>query len=306
MRVGRSSRLLPALAALALAIVVGATAGPAGARGKQALPRVTVIGDSVASSVGFDRDALAILAQGIDLQLQLAPCRRVGQSSCPYDGSRPPTVIQLVPTLGQALGSTVIIAVGYNDFESAYAGDIEDALTALRQAGVTRVLWATMREERDQYQSMNDDIRAAAARHPEMTVVDWNLYSRSHPDWFQPDGLHLQAAGAEAMATLFHKSLVGLGIPVAPPAAKLIIPREVLPVGTVGRAYAARLVARGGAQPYRWSRALGTLPAGLRLERGGQIRGTPRAVGTFGVIVRATDARGSSTTRRFILRVRPG
>ena len=68
---------------------------------------------------------------------------------------------------------------------------------------------------------MNDAIRAAATRHPEMTIVDWNLYSRSHPEWFQTDGLHLNGAGATAMATLLHQALSDLGIPavLAPPPA---------------------------------------------------------------------------------------
>jgi len=298
-----------ALATLALAVVASIVhSGRAGAAASSPppKPRVTLIGDSVASSVAYDQVAQAILRQGIDLQLQVAPCRRVGQASCPYLGSTPPTVIQLVPTLGQSLGPTVIVAVGYNDFQAAYADDIDQAVAELDEAGVTRILWVTLREERDQYASMNDDIRAAAAKHPEMTVVDWNLYSRSHPDWFQPDGLHLVAAGAEAMATLFHNTLVGLGIPVPPPPppARLTILAERLPVAVEGMAYTARLVARGGTRPYRWSRARGALPPGVRLDASGRIHGIPQEAGTFRAIVRVTDAHGSSTTRRFVLRAR--
>ena len=55
---------------------------------------------------------------------------------------------------------------------------------------------------------MNDVLRDVATRHPELTIVDWNLYSRSHPDWFQDDGLHLGYDGAVAMATLIHATLV--------------------------------------------------------------------------------------------------
>jgi hypothetical protein len=309
-RVRRHPLLVPALATVVVAAVAGVVhPARAGAARSSALPkpRVTLIGDSVASSISYDKDAQAILGQGIDLQLQLAPCRRVGQSSCPYGGVRPPTVVDLVPTLGQALGANVIVAVGYNDFESAYAGNIDDALSELRQAGVTRVLWATLREERDQYVSMNDDIRAAAARHPEMTVVDWNLYSRSHPDWFQADGLHLVAAGTEAMATLFHKALVDLGIPVTPPNAPfpvVTIPTVRLPVATAGKPYAVRLSASGGKRPLRWSRVGGTFPTGLNLRSDGRIRGVPRKVGTFRALIKVTDATGSWSTARYVLRVK--
>ena len=39
-------------------------------------------------------------------------------------------------------------------------------------------------------------------------MIDWNVYSRSHPEWFQNDGLHLLAPGSEAMAVLIHQQLV--------------------------------------------------------------------------------------------------
>ena len=98
------------------------------------------------------------------------------------------------------------------------------------------MLWLTLRADRTSYLSMNDVIRAAATRHPELTVVDWNLFSRSHPDWFQDDGLHLDSVGALMMATLIHRSLDDLGLVAAPPVAKLAITTKALPAARVGRA----------------------------------------------------------------------
>jgi hypothetical protein len=299
------------LLAVSVCVMFGCVVHAAkGEPGTAALPHVTVIGDSVVDAVALTPEARSLLAQGIDLELELAPCRRIGQASCPYKGVRPPTVIDLVQTLGAQLGSTVVIAVGYNDFEDAYAGNIEDALAALRTAGVTRVLWLTLRADRHPYLSMNDDIRAAAARHPEMTVVDWNLYSRSHPDWFQPDGLHLTGAGATAMATLLHQALSDLGIPAVstpPPAPThdtLAIAPATLADGRVGKRYLARLSARGGTKPYHWSRVAGALPGGLRLTGDGRIVGVPVAAGRFTITVRARDSRHTSATRRIGLRIR--
>jgi hypothetical protein len=296
----------------ALALSVGAFLAPtAPARTVAAAPppRVTLIGDSIAAAIAYVQDARTVLGQGVDLRLEVTPCRRVAQESCPYNGVRPPTVIDLVHSLGDALGQTVIVAVGYNDFEAAYAGNIEDALDALHAAHVTRVIWPTLRAERHSYVDMNDDIRAAAAKHPEVTVADWNVYSRSHPDWFQPDGLHLGADGATAMATLLHDTLAGLGIPVATPPPSpapghVAIVSSALRAGHVGQAYAATLVARGGTKPYHWRRAVGRLPSGLRLLAGGRLAGVPHAAGTFEPVVRVTDAHGVSATRRVILRIR--
>lgn len=299
-------------ATLVALLTVSITASPALplVRGEHAaLPRVTVIGDSVATALAYDATAQAILAEGIDLRLELTPCRRVAQDSCPYEGARPPNVIQLVETLGPALGQTVIVSVGYNDYEDQYARNIEDALAALRQAGVEHVLWATLRAVHHGYLTMNDAIEAAAAHHPELTVVDWNLYSRSHPDWFQADGLHLFGAGAQSMATLFHSALAKLGIPVKPspppiPRVSLQIVKRSLPAATSGRAFTARLTARGGRAPYRWSRGA-VFPSWLRLTARGVLTGTVRArPGRLVVAVRVTDAMGASAARRLTLRVR--
>jgi hypothetical protein len=295
-------RLWATVVALGLAGLLG---GALQTDAAVAPPRVTMIGDSVAASLEYTDTARAILANGVDLRLEMAPCRRVGQASCSYQGVRPLTVIDLVPTLGDALGQTVVVAVGYNDYQAAYPGDIEDALAVLHKVGVTRVLWLTLHEARPAYAAMNDAIHAAAAHHPELAVVDWQLYSRSHPDWFQDDGIHLQKNGAEAMATLVHNTLVDLGIATAAmPSTKLSIVASPLPVGMVGKSYSAKLVARGGSRPFRWALVRGALPRGLRLRSNGRVSGIPRQSGTFVISVRAADSRRATATRAVRLRIR--
>jgi hypothetical protein len=292
--------------AVALAAVVGVALAAAATPGRAAAtrPHVTLFGDSVADAIEFTPDARDVLGYGIDLDLQLAPCRRLAQDSCPYNGSRPPTVIDLVRSIGSRIGPTVIVAVGYNDFEAAYPDNIENVLAAFRGAGVTKVLWVTLRAERHSYLTMNDAIRDAAARHPELTIVDWNLYSRSHPDWFQSDGLHLNPTGSVAMATLFHKALVAAGVaPERPIVAKLLVSVARLPDARVGATYNARLQARGGIKPYRW-RSQQALPRGLHLLADGRIRGMPVRPGTFSILMQVSDAQSNAATRRVVLRVR--
>ena len=84
-----------------------------------------------------------------------------------------------------------MIAVGYNDFADHYAAEIDDVLAALEAVNVKHIFWLTLRAAHHPYIGMNDEIVAAAAKHPEVTVIDWNVYSRSHPEWFQDDGLHM-------------------------------------------------------------------------------------------------------------------
>jgi hypothetical protein len=285
-----------ALALAALASLAVVTASPARARNAQ---HVTLIGDSVADAISVDPAAVAILGQGVDLDLEVAPCRRVDGVGCPYEGVRPPSVVQLVQSLGAKIGPYVVVSVGYNDFEDQYAGNVENALQALDAAGVKHVWWLTLRAAHHPYLNMNDDLQAAAKRHPELTVVDWNVYSRSHPSWFQADGLHLRRTGAEAMSTLIHKTLVAQGVALPPPR----VTTATLPPAHRGRPYSARLRAVAGVAPYRWM-LLERAPAGIHLEANGVVRGTPRVKrGRYTFDVRVRDAAGSMTTRRLTLRV---
>ena len=289
-----------ALTLLLAATVLGATAGAAGSSSPP-LERVTLIGDSVADAITLDATSKRVLSRGIDLDLQVAVCRRLVGDSCPYQGTRPLNVVDLLPTI--QLGSTAVVEVGYNDHEDTFPDAVETVLAALHQAGAQRVLWLTLRADRTSYLSMNDVIRAAVAHHPELTVVDWNLYSRSHPDWFQDDGLHLDSTGALAMATLIHRALDDLGLVAVPP---LSITSRTLPAARVGRPYSTRLIVTGGTRPVTWKRLAGALPAGIRLLRDGRLAGTPRAAGRSTATLRVTDAKGRSVSRGFTLVVRSG
>ena len=187
----RRMRRLAILVAIVVfsALVVGSAATATTRSGS--LPHVTLIGDSVATAIRGTPSALAVVNQGIDLDLETDACRRLEDASCPPG---PPTVIDLIKQDGGAIGPTVVIAVGYNDFADHYAAEIDDVLAALEAVNVKHVFWLTLRAAHHPYIAMNDEIVAAAAKHPEVTVIDWNVYSRSHPEWFQDDGLHLLVA----------------------------------------------------------------------------------------------------------------
>ena len=281
-----------------VALALGASAAHGGARGLQ---HVTLIGDSVADAIPGDASAVAVLRQGVDLDLEVEACRRVDQESCPNKGVRPPNVVQLANAMGSKLGPNIVVAVGYNDFEDQYAQNIENALDAFKAAGVKHVWWLTLRAAHHGYITMNAGIEAAAKKHPELSVIDWNVYSRSHPDWFQADGLHLLAPGAEAMATLIHKTLVDDGIALKP----VSVATTGLPAARRGKPYAAKLQASSGLAPYRWS-LLARAPKGIHLEADGRIIGKPLAKpGVYVIGVRVKDSSGTSDVRRITLRIKP-
>lgn len=76
-----------------------------------------------------------------------------------------------------------------------------------------------------------------------------------------------------------------------------------LPAAIQGRVYAAQLVATGGDGTYSWGVASGTLPAGLSLQSGGALTGTPEDGGAFAFTVEVTDGADRTATRALSLTV---
>jgi len=189
-------------AAIAAALLAAGPAGPATAAPKT---RVTVIGDSVQASFGFVPRAVKRLGRGFDLKMDALVCRRLVISSCTYNGVTPKTALQVVKSKGGALGSVVVMNVGYNEGSSTY--DVNAMMRAMRKAGVDHVVWVTLREERGVYRSINASIRQAAKRWKTLTIADWNAVSSGRP-WFGADGLHLNSAGAFALSGLLRQKVL--------------------------------------------------------------------------------------------------
>ena len=284
---------LVGLPALACAVLVAASPG-APATGPP--PKVTVIGDSVLTSVLWYQAPRVVLQEDLDVRLEVAVCRRLTGTSCTFEDATPPTLLELVQAKGASLGPTVLVAMGYNDFEQTFAASVEVCIQALLRAGVRSILWATLREVRHPYVRMNDALAPVARRHPEVTVVDWNMYARSHPEWFQSDGLHLLPAGGVALAQFLHKAILKA---VRPPPLQLTT--RALPVAQVGRPYSTRLAAQGGRPPYRWSLVAGSLPHGLRLAPDGRIFGLVERPARRVVKLSVVDADGRVVTSRKVL-----
>jgi lysophospholipase L1-like esterase len=65
--------------------------------------------------------------------------------------------------------------------------------------GAVSVVWVTLRETTGNYHWINRQIEVAPRRWQQLVVADWNASSRGKA-WFGSDGLHLDAAGATALA----------------------------------------------------------------------------------------------------------
>jgi hypothetical protein len=324
-------------AAGAMALMLVALATPAAHAGSDPAPpepqRVTVIGDSVLTAVLWNAAPLEVLQHALDVDMEVEVCRRLTGVSCPFEGQEAPTLMDTVRALGPRLRPTVVVEVGYNDFQDTFAENVEQSVSALVANGAKRILWLNLREAQQQYPSMNAALVAAAQRHPELTVVDWNSYARDHAEWFQNDGIHLVYPGAIALATLIHTAIVQPPTPpvtvtpqqappqqapaLAPrtqqissrpsahsnkrPAVRPMILTARLPNARVGQHYVGALKAGGGVAPFRWKLSSGALPKGLRLEASGRITGTPTRALRASFVVSVTDGHGAKATRRELI-----
>lgn len=168
---------------------------------------MTLIGDSIAAGLAYQRAATRSLARGIELTLDVQVCRRLVETSCPYRGTRPPTALDTILSAKRTLGRVVVVDVGYNDEAVEYAAHLDSVMRALREAGVAAVVWVTLRGERATYRSINREIAAAAARWPELIVADWDAASRGKA-WFAADGLHLNSVGVMGLARFLRPAVL--------------------------------------------------------------------------------------------------
>ncbi|MGH9097561.1 MAG: hypothetical protein ACRDWB_09055 [Acidimicrobiales bacterium] len=102
------------------------------------------------------------------------------------------------------LGSVLVVELGTNG--TVTSSDIDAMMAAA--AGVKRVVFVNVDVPRSWEQSDNATLAAGVARYPGVAVLaDWFSLSSSHPEWFTPDQVHLQPAGAAALAALIAQNV---------------------------------------------------------------------------------------------------
>lgn len=255
-------------------------------------PTVLVIGDSVATGMYWHTAAIAAMQKNLGVYWDVAICRTIDGTSCPFDGERPPTLLQVVAARG-TVPPTVVVEIGYNDPAGTFATEVDDAMQALTAAGAKHVLWLTMRESRDPYPTLNQLLEQAVTRWPQLQLVDWNAASESHSSWFQTDDVHLTAEGGIAMAHLAHAAVMQLVDPLRMPSTQLRL--------QASKPYAIKLRALGGTPPYRWRVVSGRPPHGFHLLANGSLTASAvHAPATF--TLSATDADGTSTNLQVLER----
>ena len=287
------------LAATVVAVFVGwGTAGAA----VTAAPRVTLVADSVGGVLFWQQHARDDLARGIDFRIDVRTCRRLVSNGCVYDGERPPSALDAIRDLGPAIGQVAVIDVGYNDPPSGFDVGIDRVMGALVDAGVEEVVWITLRERRSSWAEINDEIRDARKRWPQLVVGDWELESRDHDDWFA-DGIHMNWDGGEAFTRFLRPLIVDACRASCAEGGSMLTVGGSLRWARTGMRYADQVRTNGGTPPYRLS--VEGLPRPLRMRGDGTIMGTPKAPGTYSLELDVVDAAGIRNTATVVLKIVP-
>jgi formylglycine-generating enzyme required for sulfatase activity len=139
------------------------------------------------------------------------------------------------------LGSVAVVALGYNSlwqkdrqnfqfWSDRFDKNIEDMLAALKQRGVHKIVWVLLREVTPelipnngaataQYQKyswyfpyVNERLRAAKERHPDLALADWTTAARVSGITY--DAIHLNPRGGDLMVNVVR---VAVGLDPLPP-----------------------------------------------------------------------------------------
>ena len=163
------------------------------------LTRVTVITDSVGTALLWDPGPLHDFSAGLDVRGYAFGCRKLVVAGCPNAaGVNPPSALDVIQQLGTELGPIVVIDVGYNDTADTYSAGLDEVMRALLANGVQRVVWVTLEEGEGVWLSIDDQIRAAPARWPQLAVADWGPTVTGKP-WLFKDVAHLNHDGGVAL-----------------------------------------------------------------------------------------------------------
>jgi hypothetical protein len=256
--------------------------------------RVTVISDSVGAALLWNPGVFRTFSAGLDVRGEAFGCRKLVALGCTFAPDlNPPSALDVIDGLGSELGPVVVIDVGYNDDAGTYATGLDTVMQALVADGVQRVVWVTLEETEGVWVEINQTIRAAPARWPQLAVADWGAVHMD-PTWFQ-DVVHMNDQGAIAFGKFLR--------PIVLAQAQLVVDK-VPPVMHLPQVIHARATSAKGRviriQPVAIDANDGVVPVTCAPASPHRFR-----IGVTRVTCRAADAAGNKTSGSFDVYVTP-
>ena len=122
---------------------------------------------------------------------------KIGRQMC-----QAPDVISELQKEGN-LGEIIIIALGTNgSFTEKQLSKTLDSL-----AGAEKIVLVNTRVPKPWETVVNEMLTKVSESYPNTKLIDWHSVSSGHDDYFYPDGVHLNRAGAEAYGEIMVEAL---------------------------------------------------------------------------------------------------
>lgn len=169
------------------------TAAPVPPPPRAAGRSVFVLGDSALLGA---RETVPAALPGWDVTFDAVGSRRLPQG------------IEVLRSRRSEIDAVVVIQQGNNHLasEGSFGAQIDQAMQVLE--GVDRVVWLTVAEKWPSRVEVNQHIRAAAGRWPQIVVAEWAPLIAAHPEYAE-DMLHLSGTGRIAIAELIAGAVTG-------------------------------------------------------------------------------------------------
>jgi hypothetical protein len=126
------------------------------------------------------------------------------------DGATVPDHMGHIEWAGATEPDIIVIALGTNDARklttAEQAAAIDRALDATDDAPC--VMWVNVRSEIGETRAKYDDLLEARVRGEGRRLLDWDAYSDGHPEWINPDGVHLTWQASEVYAGWLSRRMI--------------------------------------------------------------------------------------------------
>lgn len=171
---------------------------------------VLLLGDSTMAALRWFEDG-AVALSGFDWTLDAESCRSLTGPSCEGREERVPTNALDALAAHEGPLDLVILMAGYHGYPSTIAAELRSVADAVRDRGA-RLVVVSFKEslrfpepgskgQRSVFSVFNERLRELVAEeaYAGVGIADWNRFSYSAPEWFRPDGIHLNLEGTVAL-----------------------------------------------------------------------------------------------------------